>query len=645
MNRKDRKQNKNSAKRLSMLLSICLLAAMLPQSVFSQEETQELFTEKHTEAVTEAAAVKSIEPATEASVEKPAEPATEAPAEKPTEAVTEAPAQKPTENTTEASSEQQEGGAEISSEQMTEDGTEAPAETDTEPMTKESEEGETETEVSDEKPKKAAAQTKSAIAGLSGEAGKDYEQTGTREITVKGNCVLDDIIEFQDWAFVVSGGIFYARGQADSILVDGGKLYVDFPHGTIGKITANGSSSVHIYGGNTGTINQININGQSSLYVASGAKGINEVNLNTSGENLGYALANFGGGIGKCNLYQGHIMDMGTITNLYASGGKVDIKNGDMVGSLTAEGNAVLEVENNFTYPVGTWNIGGSAALNNSGELTGTSALVEISGNAVLNNYGKISRVNALGGTVNLYAGSSVSKEMNIMDGAALHSEISPGKGAAWYIFKNAIISGNLEGSWVEATLVGCSLSSDPGTSVTKIGDRIFAKNGGNIYVVTEDAVDLYSVSITPEPSSGVQWSYYDGVEIKVAAPAYPFTLTATKKSTGEETLKYQIEIPPKVSADGGTINLDCSMEGKGTVTVSVSSEKDFRLVNTEDSSAAISYSLKKQGETEPLTEGSAAASFTASGSQALVLAVNGTDSYVPSGNYTDTLTFSVSTE
>ncbi len=118
----------------------------------------------------------------------------------------------------------------------------------------------------------------------------------------------------------------------------------------------------------------------------------------------------------------------------------------------------------------------------------------------------------------------------------------------------------------------------------------------------------------------------------------YTFTSTSSTITVTEGAgFDYTITIPPTASVNSGSLTIGGTVNGTGQVEVTVSSLQGFQLVNA-DGSRQLPYELKSQGTV--LTEGGIAASFTASGSQELELALKEPSASVPAGEYVDTLTF-----
>ena len=117
---------------------------------------------------------------------------------------------------------------------------------------------------------------------------------------------------------------------------------------------------------------------------------------------------------------------------------------------------------------------------------------------------------------------------------------------------------------------------------------------------------------------------------------------TASFQVEGAEPA-YTLVIPASVALDGegtGSLQLSCTqMENVSSVKVTVESQNGFTL---EDGENAIAYTLS--GESGQIHDGGVAATFTATGSADLSLAVTQGADPAP-GTYTDTLTFTAHAE
>ena len=177
----------------------------------------------------------------------------------------------------------------------------------------------------------------------------------------------------------------------------------------------------------------------------------------------------------------------------------------------------------------------------------------------------------------------------------------------------------------------------------------VWAENGDER---TEEMTDLFPAGEIPstltfsipmdENATLGTWTIYAQAQVehiqsgKDASDCYQVA-TASFQVEGAEP-EYTLVIPASVTLDGegaGSLQLSCTqIQNAVSVRVTVASENHFTL---EDGENAIAYTLS--GESGQIHDGGVAATFTATGSADLSLAVTQGQSPAP-GTYTDTLTF-----
>lgn len=182
----------------------------------------------------------------------------------------------------------------------------------------------------------------------------------------------------------------------------------------------------------------------------------------------------------------------------------------------------------------------------------------------------------------------------------------------------------------------------------------VWAENGDER---TEEMTDLFPAGEIPstltfsipmdENATPDTWTIYAQAQVehiqsgKDASDCYQVA-TASFQVEGAEP-EYTLVIPASVTLDGdgkASLPLSCTqIQNAVSVRVTVDSENDFTL---EDGENAIAYTLS--GESGQIHDGGVAATFTATGSADLSLAVTQGQSPAP-GTYTDTLTFTASAE
>ena len=155
-----------------------------------------------------------------------------------------------------------------------------------------------------------------------------------------------------------------------------------------------------------------------------------------------------------------------------------------------------------------------------------------------------------------------------------------------------------------------------------------------------------FSIPLDENATPGT-WTVYAQAQVKHinsgkdASDCYQVaTANVQVEGAGPE---YTLVIPASVTLDGdgkASLPLSCTqIQNAVSVRVTVASENHFTL---EDGENAIAYTLS--GESGQIHDGGVAATFTATGSADLSLAVTQGADPAP-GTYTDTLTFTASAE